>query len=758
MEACENKPCPSIEQGRGQEMRLLCGRLSAHVAERSRSAEGDGRNDDIEFACATLISGPAELGTEMAPSLLHEQLRARLAGIRPESLPEAKLCRLWLMASTRNAPTDSAPEIAVLAALPLWDPVQSLAFRALAHAGRQDLLEQLLSVAAPPSLVRDDAMLETGLTCKDPTSPVACGASPVSAVPELAAPWQAVLAAEKALAVGAQTDQVEGALREAMRLPDPGEPIEYIALEKQRLAARAAAAMVRLRLARCQDDGGILSEPTSVHLPNWERAFLKALSRWVAGDLSGAQSLLKQAAEMNVHKSCVRLALASLLASSDPSEALSQLQSGTVTREVLVARAALLIRMQRHDEAWFNIDQARSGSEHSEPLRYSWPTARKRLRWQELAIRAGLAEHRSDWKEAQAAWREACTVYPRKSLDMARQWFAAQRERRSLGASERWRQDELTRRIQRAEHEIGQIPLKESDAFFRGLANVDCNTNLAAKDLASLLHRRTWLAAEARAGGSRLVALGDGLTRLGKPAEAIQAYQAAPPHVADAAQRLAIARVWARVEQGATGSEIAAAVHEAVTAVPGSACLQLIAALGLLMAGQQVEARRHLEAAASLDAPPPICRALLTLIDSSAGRPAEISKKDFAGLNLSAKTQSALRLVVGGATASERLCTLLEQFDTQWSGTFLVDPQPIAQAALAELCNAGEWDQAQALAVRLQKTGQNWAVTLGQLVAIRRSLQRAIKHAEQAPEALADLQSVQPPPGVDTPGHAPIRR
>jgi tetratricopeptide (TPR) repeat protein len=724
----------SVDQA---ELGLLCRSLDEYDAPR-KAAGAEHQADDIQLVCLTLMVGPAELGAEARPSPTRNSLNARLAAVRGDSLPELRLCRLWLTGSLGEWPKDSAAEITSLARLPLWEPIQSLAFRALAHLGRQDLLEDLLRQAAPRSMVWEDARLEIGLGSTE-------GDLAPGLFPDLATPWQALLSAERKLAGASKTDAVEDALREVMKLPESCHSLKYTFLERQRIAARAAAALVRLRLSRHQDDDGTLSSPVGLQLPAWERAFLGALTRWVGRDMSHAETLLEEAARLNPAKSCIRLALASAMASRDPSAALSHLHASWPTREVLVSRAALLVRMGRYDEAEAAIQAARVNACPSEPIRYSWPAARRRFRWQELAIRTGLAEHRGNWKQAQAAWREACALCPKKSRNMARSLFQMCRERQLLQAEHGWRRDELDRGIQRIVYEMGAIPLRDSDAFFRGMASLNSDPGLAEKDLLSLLRRQAWMAGEAGVGGTRLLALGDTIASMGRFDEALRTYQCAHTHGENAGERVAVMQLLVKVEQSGSAAEIVAASKAVESVSSNQAWLKLITGMGLMIAGQQPEARHHIQAAADLGARPALCRCLAALADVCSGQTTKVSSRELAAAGLKGEAASLVQLLLGEAKTADAVFALIERFGDRWVENCPVDAQRLVRSALAELCDAHKWDKAASLDSQLRRIDADWAKTLTRLVTLRRLLRRLLQHADKAPDVYAELESIQKP-------------
>jgi len=730
------------------ELARLVAALQAHARRRQpllMAAPNDPQEAVLRAACLTLIGGPSELGTDISPSPLRDQVYATLRDAGSQDIPEVHVCRLWLSCAAGEGGVHAVDSLVALVQASLWEPMQALAYRALAYYGRRHVLAEVLPQEGALSLAQADAWLEathaTDIVARWTERIMRAPDSPLP--PAVCERWTALLTSETALACGDHPAVTEDALASLAALADPHPPRTYAEAETQRLAARAAAALARARLARWRDDGGALTSPAGRLLPAWERGYLQALTHWQRHDDEAAALVLQDALEQNPHQTSIRLALASLLAARSPEVALHMLVHAEPTREVYAMQAALLARLGRYGEAEDALTHcAGCPAAGSEPARCSWARGRQQFRQQEQALRTALAEHRADWHTAGMAWRTTDVGARQKTLQEARQLFVAHRELTFLTAGQSWRRSLIEQRVARGVHEVGTIPLVGDALFFRAAAFIDTLPERAVRDFQTLLRQRGWVDAERRVGGGRIIFVGDALWRLGQFDEAIRAYElASASRSLQAHERLALALVNAEVRRSAGLDAISRAVGRAVELAPTSPWPQLLAALGLLMAGEVEATMSHLDAAAACGAPESICRGLRAVCTALSGR-AVLAEEDLVALHLTVVADAIVRLVCDEGTEPARIEAFVRAFGDEWIAWCPTDPQRTARRLLAAWCDRGNWDEVLEYVDRLERSALPWAKELAALVRVRHALESASRGAlEAADRALQELET-----------------
>lgn len=503
MDATSTTPPTPAAVPDADDLARLCAQLAAHDAARG-GATAPARQDLFRACCQVLLAGPAELRGEALSAAGCDQARPVLSSIEANSLPEARICRLWIQ------PDSAAADVfAELSVATTWEPVRVLALRALAQLGRRDLVAAAVTGVTQLSWPLVDVWMDASLAGNGTFPEAGSTSTPVQGA------WSCLLQTEHALAAGHTDPRDERNLTQFAAAPAPASPLTIEAVERRRLAPRAAGALVRARLSQHRDDGGVLASAAGLLLPAWERSYLAGLVRWVVGDVGGAISELKRSLEQSPLQSPTRLALGSAMAPRDPEAALAVLTWDHPTRQALIASAAILARLGRFELAQQAIERCEAAG--SEPLRFTWRPGRLQAAWQENVLRTALAERRSDWPAAAEAWSRACSAgHPPRSLAASRRLLQM-----------RAQSDVATKEFDDVWREIGPVVLTGSDRLFRAFAAADRWPQVAEKDLRALARQRAWCERERAAGAWRLLAVAEGFGRLGLWADAALALEQA---------------------------------------------------------------------------------------------------------------------------------------------------------------------------------------------------------------------------------------
>lgn len=696
----------------------------------------------LRAVCATLITGPHQLGQSGRPAPLSESLRVRLQ----DTAPEARVCLLWLQCAAGESDSDSPAQFASLAQENLWEPLKALAWRALAHFGRRQTLAAVLHVDGPFSPILADAWLDASHTTElDANWCVRADTGTTDAIlPALVREqWCELLAAEAWLAHSEPTAVVEATLASLASLADENIPQTYAAAQRQHIATRATAALVRARLARRGDAENALPEPAASFLPQWEQNYLLALARWQMGAEAGAIELLEAALEANPGQTPARLALATLLSAHAPEAALAALAHDEPTREVYAARANLFARMGCYTEAQNALSHCEGQTAAGgEPARFTFARGRAQARQREQILRAALAEHEDDWPSAEKFWRAAGAGVERKSWHDTRRLWTVQRELVSTKPGQQWRRSQIKQTWERGLHELRGVPLVGDALFFRAAALVGTEPESVRKDLQTLLRQNAWVEAEQQSGGGRLIFAGDLLWRLGQPDEARRAYKLAGEFsTPQLTERLAVAKVCVAVARSADAETISLAADGAHALAPLSHWPQLMAVLGLVRAGATEAARDRLDQAAASGAAENVCRVLRTLC-GAAHVTAELAVEEISALNLPEVVAAVLRYLFIGGPDSERMDAMAQALGKRWLELCPTELQLTTQRLLAAWCEEDRWDEALECARALAHMDTDWAKDLWALVSVRHALTLALRgELETADDELRELEA-----------------
>jgi tetratricopeptide (TPR) repeat protein len=662
---------------------------------------------ELHAICMVLVVGPQELGMEWTASPLLDRIRDILSSAVSDEVPEAQVCDLWLACAAGIAGEDAAERFAALAAQPLWEPVATLAWRALAFFGYRERLCTLLPPDGELSPWQADALLDASLPATYPADfcdhVATTSENLVSA--SLMNRWRVLIDQECRLARGGSEGVSESDLAQIAKACPDHAACDYEQAVARRLATRAVAALVRYRLGVKRGDEGALSAFPADLLPAWEHAYLRGLVCWLAGDLKAAGASLEKSLALNPNQTCVKLALAAIPGHFTATEALRVLGDAGGTRELCMARAAMLARLRRYEDAEKALQEAQADASLEEPIRFTWAGATEARRFRRDALQTALAEKRGEWTEAERYWRQAAKTGQRETLTLTRQLFAAARELQTAPrASESRRLERARRERDRLWHRIGAPPLSGSGSFFRGIVARDEHPDRARRDLRALLNRVAWVETEKRVGGGRLVAMGDGLAQLGCSDDAAKAYALAE-EAGDsrAAARLALLRVCAAF--GPQPENMATAVEEAAAIMTDSPWPFWLGAVGCLTEGDALSARKWTERAAALQTNNGLCDLLRRVADRIEGAPCSLPETAFRFLRSSALTQAMLRLLLSENDLASRLAAFLSVVGEQGMEYCPIDPGAVVAYRVSELCAQGEWQTADAVLESLAKTG-----------------------------------------------------
>jgi hypothetical protein len=724
------------------------------------ASERDERQNEISQAiCLTLVLA-CEAELDPGPQKAQRQTPATLQNFQPSDLPEARVCGLWQQLAHGQARPGAAEQLASLVRGHLWEPVRWLAYRALAYLGHRRLLADLLPASEQLTLFQADAMLEASLAVGLSENWLE-GVEGEGILPsDLCDKWKALLSAEWSLAYRDYAKDVEKRLEELTGDGDDQGPATFARTVKDRLAARAAAACARARLAGWRKNTDVMNGATARFLPAWEREYLTGLSLWQRDDPMSALSAIKAAMRLNPNQTAIKRALAGLLAARSPDEALSALDHDEPTRDMFAARAQLLARRGRYNEADYALK--RCDAAHDECARFSWARARKQSRQRENMLQAALLERRGDWNKSGKAWRAAFPVERqeqasgstaggslwlvenvRKVLREARQLYQARLQLRSDAAPQGWLGSLLEQRLVDGCNDMMAANVAGDSMFFRAAAMMEILPGRAARDFRRLLRQRDWVEQERRAGSARILFAGDALMRLGQVSEAARAYElAGDPQSSEVKDRRAVAMIYTKILEGAEPEAVLQALDDTVALASSSHWPRLLGALALLMAEKPNEAISALREAAGRGAPEKLCRNLTAMCVALSGSEA-MGSEALPSLDLPEESEKILLLLCGFQAGSQQVREFLDSSGREWVTSLITDPHLASQRLLSQWCDQGKWDEALASADRLIGSGPVWARELAALVRVRHALERACRgEVEEADIELRELETL----------------
>jgi Tfp pilus assembly protein PilF len=716
-----------------EDLGRLMSALQAYRRDRWPQWEYDERQAGLVRAtCLTIIAGQVCSDDLNSRSQFADQTRMTLSEVGPGDLPEAQGCRLWLACAAGAETSDTARQFVGLVREDLWEPVKFLAYRALAHAGRRQILAATIPQEGPLTLAQADAWLEAAHAVEgDPRWTDRITTAEALLPPAVCEKWLTLVKAESGLAYEGHTQAVESQLMSLMETERAAAPLTYVEAVTQYIASRAAAAVLRLRLSAWREEKDIFNSFAGRQLPAWERDYLRGLLNWQRNDLSGARMRLESALQQNPDQTPIRLALASVLAVHSLNDALTILEYEAPTRELCTLRAMLLVRLGDHPKAEGALPENTLGHE---ALRYSWMRGRKQYRQREHALRAALAEKRGEWDRARKSWRLASATSQsdplpfyveniRKALREARQLYLIKQELGSMSTSQGWLRSVLAQRLKRGCYEISKLPLTGDALFFRAAAMTEVFPKRATRDFQALLRQQDWINAERRVGGGRIIFTGDSLLRLGKAADASRAYELTDLALSTGVkERLGVSVLCAAVLNNSDAEAISEATQRATRLVPNSPWPLLLAGLGHLIAGDTGAAHLEIENAKEKGAPEATYLRLQSLCTAMSGS-AEATNEELPRLT----SPDAIDAVISFLCGAGGIAAVKDLISDGWITRCLTNPQLTARRLVADWCEAGKWDEAFRAAGALGQSPHPWAKELAALLHIRHALERTVR-------------------------------
>ena len=691
--------------------------------------DGGRRIELLRACCLIVAAGPSDPGIRWYPP---DSLKETLNSPSPGDPPEVEICRVWLDCCAGEGPDQRCSRLAELASGQIWQPIAALLYRTLASCGHRQLLASIVSKTRPSAPAEADAWFEAAHKVpveQDWTEGIISSASDLLP-PALCDAWQKLFSAEAAIALGRDSPATHTELSSLLGFAQTQTPATYACSESRRIAARAAAALVRASLSRDISADEVFASPAAVGLPAWELDYLKGLVRWRAGDASGAERALRSGLAANPRQDCIRLAIAALVAPGAPELALEVLPAEGVAREAEAARAALLARLGRYEQAATSLEAA--ATLPAAPVRYAWARGREQYSQLESTLRTALSEHRGDWNAAAHAW-DKCAPGGQRTLQLARRLFMDQRELESTPATRGWTRDETTFRLSRRLREVGSIPLVGDALYFRAAGCKEKDPARAAKDFIALLHQRSWVARECRVGAGRIVFAADTLLSLGRAEAAAQGYELASKYGrVPVEDRLSVARLCAKATNSSGSAEIRLAEAQ-VSGVYGP----LLAATGLLSVGDLSGTMEMLDKAEQGGAAGATSRCIRALAAGGSASP-----EDLSALQAPPHVLAALRLFCGQGAATARIREYMEAMGDSWVDQCPADPAEMARRLLADWCDDGKWDNALPFCARIERFGHSWAAELAAIVRLRHALMRgATGNLEEAEREIRSVES-----------------
>jgi hypothetical protein len=464
-----------------------------------------------------------------------------------------------------------------------------------------------------------------------------------------------------------------------------------------------------VRIARRLDVAAIMEGEQANGLPVWERDYLLGLSQLADNHREEARVHLENSWRMSPRQGFIAIALAGLVAPRAPEEALAFLATAEPSRQVLIARAALLARCNRNQEAQLCLDKSQILP--GEAARFCRPAARNHYTRLAGVLAVSLLERCGQWQRAATAWASAGTAggLP-ATLLKAREYFHVTRELAGLLPHQSWRRSLLLQKISRCRHDLGRAVLNGDALFYWAAGNCHDDPAEAVKGFRRLIRQRAWTEAQQRVGGDRLVIAGDVLLRQGDDAVAGHAYTLA--HISghpEVVERLAVAKV-----MGGEKPEIAAA-----TWYP-----PLLAALRFAATDRMAEAAGALAAANALQAPEVLCRIVENIVTGSF-LGSVLTEEDLAGLALPATLAPVVRLLAGPGSLAERAAVYLAAHGLEWSRGCPLSPTILAATLAEHLCTLADWPRAMAAADGFLASGDPALHDVGLLLRVLYSLGQA---------------------------------
>jgi hypothetical protein len=654
-------------------------------------------NEEIQRTCVALHQalGMPEASEGLAEAA--DDILATFPNAGPDEMPEILWLRMWcsLFAPATN---NRLVDMPISAGGQVFGPVRLLLYRGLVRRGRRRELTELLPETDELSLFEFDALLETGCIERLGNVRLAAEATEDELLP---APvrqfWSNLVTTEAELAKNRLSQSLLEKLErwhvntELLPPETPGIfPPGY-------LQARCTAALARARIAARLDAEDILTGKWADGMPNWECKFLLGMSSLSIEQPKQATAHLEMAYQTAPRQGTVAIALAGRFAEDDPQRAVTLFDEVEASFETLIAKAALLLRCRRDDEARECLTAADEPNLPGEPARLFQDSVRVQYRLQRKALATALFERQGRWSHAAAEWVSGDGNGQSSSLIKARELYQAVQEQKNLAGRQIWRQSLLAQKIARSRYELSQAVLNHEALFYWAAGNCDSDPAEAVRGFRRLVRQLAWTEAQQRVGGDRLVLVGDVLLRNGETADALRAYrmaQSAGYHEVE--ERLAVAK--------ALCGDVTKIVDNEVQEPPVKSWYPpFFAAVRLTIVGMAEKSAFFLIEARARKAPESLCRLLEAIVNNAL--PASIlTEEELTGLDLPVTVEPIIRLLAGPGSWTERLCSYARVSGTPWRNDWPVAPAVVAAALTLHLCREEKWSEALATADRLLAT------------------------------------------------------
>jgi len=224
------------------------------------------------------------------------------------------------------------------------------------------------------------------------------------------------------------------------------------------------------------------------------------------------------------------------------------------------------------------------------------------------------------------------------------------------------------------------------------------------------------------------VALGNELARLGRFDSAAETYEHAASCGADGLDsRLALCKLCLAIDDATGADAIESALVVAAQGMPESPFPFAVAAAGLLMNGHAEASSAKIDRAVELGASESLCESLRAIGDIVEGTPHPLAESVLRALHASREATAILRLLAGEGELAIRLREFVEAVGEKWVSSCPVDVDVSARSHVLELCDAGEWDEADRFLAGLDDSGASLDPSLRAFVQLRRALTVAIQ-------------------------------
>ncbi len=552
-----------------------------------------------------------------------------------------------------------------------------------------------------------------------------------------------------------------------LEYPDVDEQLPWLAAEHRRISARAASALVRLRLQQGSPII-ILDNPVFQALPKWEQETLAGLLSFQSGNLLAALQHLETANKLSPWQTIIHQALASASDCTDTGKALQYLPATSPTHHIAVSQAALLARAGRYDESAAVLETC--AGMPRDAIRWSSLSVEKLVDLQEQQLAIAHLTRSGRLSEADNVINSAFPGVECRQLRLIRSAFSAWYASNQNLHENSWQADSSLRKVQRAQNLLSREAIMVDDdlKFFQAVLLLEKDQDKAAALIESLIQSGGWVERQCRAGGNRLLYLVDESIEAGRPDLAIKIYDSVSQQ--GAAQHF-ISRIKTRLDianllqlalvQTADDSSVDQAVEirtflDTFAETGTNPELALLLAVSAILFNHAFDktlidykdarrdevsmAQRFIQAACQRGVDEKLCKALeqLSFINSHADTALDMTKDELMQLpdplRLTYQLAAAVRDIDKHPPDLVELDLILRQFmlnyAASWADVSPLDAEQVLSAVISAAVSRGNWDLA-----------MHWALVLDQIH--RRDGDGTNKAAPDAVLRLRILQAVE---------------